>query len=139
MREIKFRYTVKRDNGYVFSGIFTLEEIERGAVFAWANANLVDIEQVTKEQFTGLRDKNGREIYEGDIVQTFMFGKKVVGIIKYSGKWGSFYFGTKNDYGVGIAFKDVFEWCYDDEDDEGEILSEIIGNIHKNPELKEEI
>ena len=132
MREIQFRYTVKRDNGYVFYRIFSLKEIENGEVITWAKANIVDLEKAVREQFIGLRDKNGCEIYEGDIVQTFMFGKKVVGIIKYSGKWGSFYFGTKNDYGVGIALKDVFEWCYDDE---GEILSEIIGNIHENPEL----
>ena len=136
MRDIKYRAWCIHKNAWErdrvvldADGALWHSPIERNKIKLRPDEHIVEF-------FTGLRDKSGREIYEGDIVQTFLFGKKVVGVIKYSDRWGSFYFATKNDYGVGIAFKDVFEWCYDDE---GEILSEIIGNIHENPELKEEI
>ena len=75
-------------------------------------------------QFTGLKDKNGKEIYEGDIVK---------------GSWG------KNHIDI---FKIVFEgimWSGIDKnnvvfvvDDYGEYPTynlEVIGNIYENPEL----
>ena len=80
---------------------------------------------LTLMQYTGLKDKNGVEIYEGDIVQYF-----------------TFYYGNKQER------KKVVEWIDDMQDDSfGEPLSmgyrfysseiEVIGNIWENPELLE--
>lgn len=66
-REIKFRYTCKRDNGHVFSQIFTLEQIESGDAKRWTNENLVGLFHLKKDQYIGQHDKNDKEIYEGDI------------------------------------------------------------------------
>lgn len=72
-------------------------------------------------QYTGLKDKNGKEIYEGDIVEidhdkyaTFMWGPKIV---KYT---------------------EDAEWSpFDPSDERGSPAKEyiIIGNIYENPEL----
>lgn len=74
--------------------------------------------KVVIEQYTGLKDKNGKEIYEGDIVKC----------------WGEdcceVYFDT-----ISLQYRVKFS----DGDDEDLVSSkpEIIGNIHENPELLE--
>lgn len=74
-------------------------------------------------QYTGLKDKNGKEIYEGDIVRcdenvANTFGIDVVSEVKYI--MGSFYAGTTTFYLVNTN---------------GVYRGEIIGNIYENPEL----
>lgn len=77
-------------------------------------------------QFTRLKDKNDKEIYEGDIVKEYPgFGcewEARVGIVKYSG--ASFW----------LDFK---RWSHilDDHD----CRLEVVGNIYENPELLEKI
>ncbi len=83
-------------------------------------------EDIDLMQYTGLKDKNGKEIYEGDIVKTlYVFSSDIPhGQIKF--KKGRFF----------------VEWMNEDEE-MNDILhihakaSEIIGNIYENPELLE--
>ena len=72
------------------------------------------IEDVILMQYTGLKDKNGKEIYESDIIDT--------------------------DYGTSIVFFEDGRFRYEfslDIDDLHYVANEckIIGNIHENPEL----
>lgn len=72
------------------------------------------LDSIIWEQFTGLLDRNGKEIYEGDIVKTCSIGTWAV-----EGRRGCFFVGKYALYG------------YND-------YGEVIGNIHENPELLEE-
>lgn len=73
----------------------------------------------TVGQFTGLYDKNGKEIYEGDIIGFYndMDNLKLAGVVKFGD--GAFYINCGWDGGYRLMDYDV----------------EIIGNIHDNPDL----
>lgn len=70
-----------------------------------------------KDSFTGLLDKNGKEIYEGDIVLFPDWKPKVVAYL------------DKHFAGFTLKGTDLFLTDYDAKE------MEIIGSIHENPEL----
>ncbi|MCE2322780.1 YopX family protein [Streptococcus thermophilus] len=83
-------------------------------------------------QSTGLTDKNGKEIFEGDVVTD----GQTVGDIKHHQTYG---FYMIDDKGIERWFSDGN--CIEDFEEDAETVSEIleiIGNIYENPELLEE-
>ena len=71
-------------------------------------------------QFTGLHDKNGKEIYEGDIVRHNDYGQ--ISIVEWSeGDWGWW-------------MKHIKHWNPKTQFDSS--TDEVIGNIYENPELQ---
>ena len=76
-------------------------------------------------QYTGLKDKNGKEIYEGDIVNWFLhtLKRKYVSVIEWDDDLASFC--LKNKDWTEFDFIKVFSSL------------EVIGNIYENPELLE--
>lgn len=82
-------------------------------------------------QSTGLFDKNGKEIFEGDVVTD----GQTVGDIKHHQTYG---FYMIDDKGIERWFSDGN--CIEDFEEDAETVSEIleiIGNIYENPELLE--
>lgn len=80
---------------------------------------------IGQDEFTGLRDKNGKGIWERDIVRC---KHGIIGVIEYD-DWnedgGKFW--PKREEGFCEIFCDKRRWHY----------LEVIGNIHEHPELLE--
>ena len=124
MREIKFKVNIK-DTSIVVD-VKHISFIQDNIVVKIYNSAvdeeiLFDSDEVELLQYTGLKDKNGVEIYEGDIVECFndglsevLFRKGSFGTLTYTSRGVDFY-----------TFNEVYGAC------------EIIGNIYENPELLE--
>jgi len=114
MREIKFRQW-DSIRGIYYRNI--------GATpGCWSCAPFVSWDRYPLEQFTGLLDRNGKEIYEGDIV-TWGYGPTAVRFAA-----------LEEDNEEGYPVKRI-GWIVDDCFLDGNC--EVIGNIHENPELLE--
>ena len=125
MREIKFRYWNEQARRYHYGQVQVLTCLSQ------QTTGLYDHEKdgCRFEQFTGLHDKNGEEIYEGDVVRD---GFDSVRTIKWFDNLGydgrgamhsGFYFDETYD-GIGeLNYHNHMTDC------------EILGNIHENPEL----
>lgn len=117
MREIKFRIWDCDTGEYVREGWHIGHKI-------YANRDIQSPDPFGEilEQYTGLRDKNGKEIYEGDIVKTAI------------GDWLPCNYTV--GYGDGYWFPLVeIEDGYNAIDRYRPENFEIVGNIHENPEL----
>lgn len=99
----KFRVWCIEDKKYYPASDFCIEDLQNSG------------DEIVVEQCTGLRDKNGRLIYEGDIV--FCESGKATGVIKF--EKGSFVF--EWNFAKPSAFL-VLKYTDD---------VEIVGNIHE--------
>lgn len=81
------------------------------------------VDPETVGQYTGLKDKNGKKIFEGDIVR---YGDTVHKVV-FEQRNGTAYF--------GLVYSSIETFPFDYYQDLKQI--EVIGNIHENPELLE--
>lgn len=107
MREIKFKVW---DGVDYMSRPFTLDNIQRRRIEFTSDCVLL--------QLTGVLDRNGKELYEGDIIawEYNDFAEKCVSPIRYNSNMGCFDIPMDNDGQRPLPF-------------------EILGNIYQNPEL----
>lgn len=116
MREIKFRGK-RIDNGEWVFGDYSRYSKDQSIIMV----DLLEQEDYwvaseTVGQYTGLKDKNGVEIYEGDVIQEFA-GEHAQGVWQYS----------------NVSIVEDLRWLPDSLDFAD--CAYVIGNIHDNPEL----
>lgn len=130
MRTIKFRGKIlelnigcdKNVGDWVYGDLHLLSKIPH----IHTNSRKYIIDTETIGQYTGLMDKNGNEIYEGDIVDAWSAGSHLPnGIIK----WGE---GIAGFFIMPPKCNAVWHLVGNDENKE---TLEVLGNIHDNPEL----
>ena len=126
MRTIKFRGYSKdfTENEWFFGNLIdkgngSLQILEKNPKIWDLSYDGIAVLPESIGQFTGLHDKNGKEIYEGDILEDTLGRKKLVEYYK-DGFWLN-------------AFLEGAEWCLRQVNSS----SKIIGNLYENPELLE--
>ena len=124
MRELKFRAWDKQEKQMMKVSAISLENKEIG-VKDFRTYHFFRIKNIELMQYTGLKDKNGTEIYEGDIVQTPEYPGKIV----YNEKYACFELWRLRSSNCFIAL------THQQDIDMGDL--EVIGNTHENPELSE--
>lgn len=129
MREIKFRGKNAKGE-WVYGDLLH----NRGETFIapdgiqspFAKADDFRVDPATVGQFTGLHDKNGKEIWEGDIV--YLLGKTPREIIFREGVFGYATLFPDNTIALGLNYN--FKWR-----NEHSGVVEVADNVHDNPEL----
>ena len=127
-REIKFRaWWVKEKQMFSvcsidWSGI-------NGTRINLMGADTVDIDEIVLLQYTGLKDKNGAEIYEGDILKC-IDEHTTIGALEYAENIGTYivkYWRNGEYYYSPLNRGDISRGL--------QLLeTEVIGNIYENPE-----
>jgi len=120
MREIKFRGKREDDGEWVYGvPVFFPDNSVYLVRIGWMMLEKTSIIPETLGQYTGLHDRNGKEIYKGDVL------KEIENISGFHDIFIVEWYTDDIHCGWSISPSDVW-------------FSEVIGNIYDNPELLDE-
>ena len=123
MREIKFRAWDKEKK--IMGEVLGIDILHKEIFFSNEDVDCyehVDFKDIELMQYTGLKDKNNKEIYEGDIVTLHNSKYKVI----FNSKEAGFVL-RDDEFEMNIPFTN-----------NNNKRMEVIGNIYENPELLKE-
>lgn len=127
MREIKFRAWDESRSTFIQGDMSNVMLGLSGMTF-WQFANEIPEPMPNKfplQQYTGLKDKNGKEIFEGDILKLTTTSPHVYSYVAWNEKTSAF--AASFEVGSEPYCEHLF----------GAELCEVIGNIYENKELLE--
>lgn len=150
MREILFRGKCVGTKEWIYGYFFAKPILEK--YFIELGNEMWQVDPATVGEYTGLQDKNGKKIFEGDIVKFYpqmwcpADNKKLIGVIRYGlahitasdpHEWAEYY-----GFHVSCKCGSIDEESTDEKSCFEEPITpnvefEIIGNIQDNPELLE--
>ncbi|WP_026579169.1 YopX family protein [Bacillus sp. SB47] len=123
---IKIRYTFRhKGSGNIEMKWYSIGQLEERAAAKLSPVFSDEYELISRDLYTGLKDKNGREIYEGDVVKfksVYYENKIMKAVVKFKDYLGSFVFDMGDDQGpwrMDVSIREI----------------EVIGNIYQNPNL----
>ena len=122
MREIKFRAWHKEEK--IIGKVLGIDILHKEIFFSNEDVNCyehTDFKDIELMQYTGLKDKNNKEIYEGDVLSNGN-DEKPYKVIFENGSFRAEFEGDFEEYSFCLV-DIVAQHC------------EIVGNIYENPEL----
>jgi uncharacterized phage protein (TIGR01671 family) len=119
-RELKFRVWNSEQKKFEYFELHNITVPDR----------LLNQNNFPVQQYTGLKDKNGKDIYEGDIISVGFYCAEEHGVVKFGEYCGKDYYANDGygwfvDHGFDVHTL-VKNWAYE---------SSVVGNIFENSEL----
>ena len=143
MRTIKFRGKKPTNGVWVYGSLVYSNEIQAAIYFQTGRGLVKSMEWVyvnpeTVGQFTGFLDKNGKEIYEGDVLRSDEYPYSCIGDKERDNYYAVVYyceegacFGTVTVKNPNSSVRGISDGILDDIDREKMKSFEVIGNIHE--------
>lgn len=129
MRELKFRAWYAPEKEYIYDVQDTYDNAceGSGSLYHENFREVLEDDDCTVEQYTSLKDKNGKKIYEGDIVQQGTISGGRFAVVKWIDANAKF---------IAMNIRNHRQMPFDGWTARAELM--VVGNIHENPELLKE-
>jgi uncharacterized phage protein (TIGR01671 family) len=115
MREIEFRGKTRISGEWVYGYYVEREGVEYGMIYDLSGLG-TKIDKNTLGQYTGLKDRKGKKIYEGDVLK--WYPRRTKNYMNVTIRW--------DEHSAGFSFGNWYENDFPDTEKE----SEVVGNIY---------